>query len=305
MAIKAHEEAHGHGHPKEAAGGRGGGGGHGHPQPVDKQASSKSTRKPHGPPTKELPKSQSRDLSKHSNKAFSNGASAKRSAGHANSINRKSNMSVNTAKEPGLNLKLPIQRADSNQSGILVSQGSKANVNTHSEVNSPPGKSANSRRGSAPSQRMLQSPSRGASHGGMERSSAMTNEASPRKPKMPTDKEQLYSMPPSKARNDMIVQLYLQGKCDHAHDDEIKEDAEKQFQKISKQKKGTRFYLTKNERENILEKLDDIWMLKEKQEKYLERHQKRNEHKRQKTLQDQDLEYFYKSKQKQSRNKIK
>ena len=139
----------------------------------------------------------------------------------------------------------------------------------------------------------------------MERSSAMTNEASPRKPKMPTDKEQLYSMPPSKARNDMIVQLYLQGKCDHAHDDEIKEDAEKQFQKISKQKKGTRFYLTKNERENILEKLDDIWMLKEKQEKYLERHQKRNEHKRQKTLQDQDLEYFYKSKQKQSRNKIK
>lgn len=305
MAIKAHEEAHGHHHPKEAAGGREGGGGHGHPQPVDKQASSKSTRKPQGPPTKELPKSQSRDLSKHSNKAFSNGASALRSPGHANRLNMKSNMSANTAKEPGLNLKLPIQKADENQSGILVSQGSKANGNTHSEANSPPAKSAKSRRGSAPSQRMLQSPSRGAEHGGMERSSAMSNSTSLQKPTMPTDKEQLYSMPPSKARNDMIVQLYLQGKCDHAHDDEIKEDAEKEFQKISKQKKGTRFYLTKNERENILEKLDDIWMLKEKQEKYLERHQKQYQHKRQKTLQDQDLEYFYKSKQKQNRNKIK
>jgi len=79
-------------------------------------------------------------------------------------------------------------------------------------------------------------------------------------------------MKPSKARTEMIVQLYLENKAEGEHNDHVKQDAEKKFQQISKQKKGTRFHLKKSERENILEKLDDIWRLKAKQEKYFNRH---------------------------------
>lgn len=85
------------------------------------------------------------------------------------------------------------------------------------------------------------------------------------------DKDTLYNMAPSKFRNDMIVELYYQTKHDCEHDDEVKEAAEQQFLKFSKQKKGTRFFLSKQERENILGKLDDIWILQEKQEKYMRR----------------------------------
>ena len=86
------------------------------------------------------------------------------------------------------------------------------------------------------------------------------------------DKEMLYNMVPSKARTEMMVKLWEKSKAEGEHDEHVKQDAEKKFQQISKQKKGTRFYLKKSERENILEKLDDIWRLKAKQEKYFTRH---------------------------------
>ena len=62
---------------------------------------------------------------------------------------------------------------------------------------------------------------------------------------MPTDKDILYNMKPSKARTEMIVKLYYDTKAENQHEIEVKKDAEERFQQISKQKKGTRFHLKK------------------------------------------------------------
>ena len=86
------------------------------------------------------------------------------------------------------------------------------------------------------------------------------------------DKETLYNMKPSKARDQMIVQLYLQGKSDEAQNNVKRDEADKQFKKASQQQKGTRFFLNKYERENILNRLDDIWLLQKQQEKHFQRH---------------------------------
>jgi hypothetical protein len=62
---------------------------------------------------------------------------------------------------------------------------------------------------------------------------------------------------------DFMVEEYLTTKEQERLDKIKKEEENKQFEKMTKQQKGTRFALTKQERERILQKLNDIYILEE------------------------------------------
>ena len=46
---------------------------------------------------------------------------------------------------------------------------------------------------------------------------------------LPTNKEALYNMKPSKARTEKIIKMYYDTKAENEHDIEVKKEAEKKF----------------------------------------------------------------------------
>jgi hypothetical protein len=63
---------------------------------------------------------------------------------------------------------------------------------------------------------------------------------------------------------DYMVEEYITNKEQEKQDKIKKEEENKQFEKMTKQQKGTRFALTKQERERIVSKLGDIFILEAK-----------------------------------------
>ena len=60
-----------------------------------------------------------------------------------------------------------------------------------------------------------------------------------------------------------MVEEYLTQKKQERLEKQKKEEENKQFEKMTKQQKGTRFALTKQERERIISKLNDIYILEQ------------------------------------------
>lgn len=123
--------------------------------------------------------------------------------------------------------------------------------------------------------------------------------------KISPQKRAMYEKQPTKELNMQIVEYYNQEKQLERAQKLQKEEDDQQFSGMSKQKKDTRFSLTKQERERILEKLDNIWKLELKQEEARQEFKIAYEKARLEKFRKYDIDYYFKMKEQKKLEAIK